>query len=754
MKKRRLTQAIVVFALFCAATPLYAATPWLHTEGNLIKDPCGNTVVLRGVDLIDLGFLQDWHGGAINMIDRLTDKTDSQGYSPGWYPRVLRIMITPPDAVGYGWPHPFDPNDDDFYNTLLRPVVDYCKTKDLYAIIDWHYVANTYDHVDSTSAFWTYMAPRFANDSHVIFELFNEPINDLNGDWIFNSHDTDDWLSVRTDMQSWINIVRTYAPNNLILVAGPFYSQVIGPAAVDPLTADNIAMVSHIYPGHWLDSSHTWLYRAQITTALMRYPVFMSEWGFSIDSDPSLQGTIPNYGQPLSDFREQRKISNSAWVASYDWGPPMFYDPGGWPKPAGPWPLRIGEDQMGGYTKDMLYATRNDSQPSEGDTTPPAAPTGLTATAGNLTVSLDWNDNTEGDLYGYDIYRSTTPRGRTNRLNLVRSKTSAYTDTNVVANNTYYYVVTAVDANFNSSAYSNQVSATPRRYVGVIGSWASGTSHTKENGSSRALILIVHAEHTAAICSTSVTYGNQPMTKVIEGVVPGSTYVAAYILNEAGVAAATNSNFVTTWNVTPPTVGYSSVFLGNVDQATLVGASDSNGTTTLDPINTNPLSTINGDMVIEAATCGNLGSYTLNNDFIEGIDQTINWTITGVTGYKAATGVPETPSVDFSGTVNRQVIIGFVVNVLSPHTYSDCNEVRTAGHRLNSDLNGDCSVDYQDLEIIAYHWLHTDCIAPGNCQNADFTPIDGTVDFFDFIDFGPQWMQCNDPENPYCTPNW
>ena len=24
------------------------------------------------------------------------------------------------------------------------------------------------------------------------------------------------------------------------------------------------------------------------------------------------------------DFREARKISNSAWVASYDWGPPMF----------------------------------------------------------------------------------------------------------------------------------------------------------------------------------------------------------------------------------------------------------------------------------------------------------------------------------------------------------------------------------------------------------------------------------------------
>ncbi len=31
-------------------------------------------VVLRGVSLIDLGFLQGWQGGAINMINRLTDE--------------------------------------------------------------------------------------------------------------------------------------------------------------------------------------------------------------------------------------------------------------------------------------------------------------------------------------------------------------------------------------------------------------------------------------------------------------------------------------------------------------------------------------------------------------------------------------------------------------------------------------------------------------------------------------------------------
>jgi glucuronoarabinoxylan endo-1,4-beta-xylanase len=87
--------------------------------------------------------------------------------------------------------------------------------------------------------------------------------------------------------------------------------------------------------------------------------------------------------------------------------------------------------------------------------------------------------------------------------------------------------------------------------------------------------------------------------------------------------------------------------------------------------------------------------------------------------------------------------------------FADCAAVQASGnHRLDSDLNGDCYVDYEDLAIIAYYWLHTDCTAPGNCQGADFAPTDGTVNFLDFADFGPQWMQCNNPLDANCTPNW
>ncbi len=341
-------RAVVLLVFACLTTPLYAATPWLHVDGNEIKDPAGNVVVLRGVSTIDLGFLEGWQGGAINMIDRLTDKTDTQGTSPGWYTRILRIPVHPPDAVG-NWPHRFDPDDDSFYNNLLRPVIDYCAARDIYAIIDWHYIDDTWDKVEQTSEFWEYMAPRFAGDSHVLFEIFNEPINNSGGS------QTERWLTFRGDAQTWVDIIRTHAPDNLILVGGPQWSQIIAPAATYPVSGGNIVYVAHVYPAHWLGiyGSQSF-FKGQITTCTAAHPVIMTEWGFTTTSEVLLNGTITNYGRPLMDFLEQNGVGNTAWVASTNWGPPMFHSN---------WTLRCGEGEMGCFVKDMLYARRNDDRP-------------------------------------------------------------------------------------------------------------------------------------------------------------------------------------------------------------------------------------------------------------------------------------------------------------------------------------------------------------------------------------------------------
>ncbi len=96
-----------------------------------------------------------------------------------------------------------------------------------------------------------------------------------------------------------------------------------------------------------------------------------------------------------------------------------------------------------------------------GDSTPPVAPAGLAATAGDGAVSLDWNDNSESDLDGYTVYRATSSGGPFSAVNSTLLTASLYNDTGLTNNTTYYYVVTASDNSSNESASSNEASATP-----------------------------------------------------------------------------------------------------------------------------------------------------------------------------------------------------------------------------------------------------------------------------------------------------
>jgi len=110
------------------------------------------------------------------------------------------------------------------------------------------------------------------------------------------------------------------------------------------------------------------------------------------------------------------------------------------------------------YSAESSYSSEASATPGD---PPPAAPIGLAATPDDKEVSLDWNDNTEPDLDGYNVYRSLTSGSGYSKINGSLLATSAYTDTGLTGGETYYYVVTAVDTLANESGYSSEVSATP-----------------------------------------------------------------------------------------------------------------------------------------------------------------------------------------------------------------------------------------------------------------------------------------------------
>jgi len=78
--------------------------------------------------------------------------------------------------------------------------------------------------------------------------------------------------------------------------------------------------------------------------------------------------------------------------------------------------------------------------------TPPAAPTGLVLTNGDGGVGLDWNNNSESDLSGYNVYRSGTIAGTYTKLNGALLTTSAYNNTGTTNGTVYFYKVGAVDS--------------------------------------------------------------------------------------------------------------------------------------------------------------------------------------------------------------------------------------------------------------------------------------------------------------------
>jgi alkaline phosphatase/fibronectin type 3 domain-containing protein len=99
------------------------------------------------------------------------------------------------------------------------------------------------------------------------------------------------------------------------------------------------------------------------------------------------------------------------------------------------------------------------------DEIPPVPPAGLIATAGEGEVLLDWADNSELDLAGYNLYRSVASGGPYDLVNPGLLPSSDAADGGLTNGTAYFYVVTAVNIPGKESAPSEEVSAAPQDLV-------------------------------------------------------------------------------------------------------------------------------------------------------------------------------------------------------------------------------------------------------------------------------------------------
>ncbi|MBA3052318.1 hypothetical protein KJ959_08380 [bacterium] len=162
------------------------------------------------------------------------------------------------------------------------------------------------------------------------------------------------------------------------------------------------------------------------------------------------------------------------------------------------------------------------------DNVAPAAPTGVTAIAGDAYVSLSWNANTEDDFSAYLIYRSTDNSVYTNILS---TDSLSLTDTGLTNFTTYYYYLTAKDGSDNESAASAVVYAMPQPPPDVTAPTAVTDLLVSDNSTANALTLRWTAP------GDDGTSGD-----IIGGEfrIQYSTYAAAWSLSSAQIAVSSS----------------------------------------------------------------------------------------------------------------------------------------------------------------------------------------------------------------------
>lgn len=146
---------------------------------------------------------------------------------------------------------------------------------DLYVIVDWHILSdsnpNTYK--DDALAFFEKIASTYGDKPNILYEICNEP----NG--------ATSWDEIRSYAVDVIDRIRSYAPNSIVIVGTPTWSQDVDIASQSPIERDNL-----LYGLHFYAATHKEDLQAKLQTALTNgLPVLVSEFGIT---EASGNGTI------------------------------------------------------------------------------------------------------------------------------------------------------------------------------------------------------------------------------------------------------------------------------------------------------------------------------------------------------------------------------------------------------------------------------------------------------------------------------
>ena len=243
-----LIAACMTLAAGCASSKA-PELPALYVEGTQLM-AAGKPVAMRGVSF-------GWH----NIWPRFYNKEAVKHLHDDWGVQLFRAAIGADDHAKADNPgiHGGYMGEPEFALECLYNVVDGAIESGSYVIVDWH---SHLLHTAEAKDFFTKVATRYADCPNVIYELYNEPVNDS-------------WSELKAYAEELIPVIDSISTvHPLILMGCPHWDQDINLPAEDPLTCyDNLMYTVHFYA-----ATHKDYLRERSDAALAAgIPIFLSE---------------------------------------------------------------------------------------------------------------------------------------------------------------------------------------------------------------------------------------------------------------------------------------------------------------------------------------------------------------------------------------------------------------------------------------------------------------------------------------------
>lgn len=254
------------------------ANGFLKVEGNkIVSSKTNQPVRLRGMSFFWSQWMpQFWTGDTVQWL------------RDDWKATVVRAAM--------GVEHGGYLENPQVEEARVQTVVDAAIQAGIYVIVDWH-DHNADQHRNEARAFFGRMAERYGRQPNVLFEVFNEPVQQA-------------WSGVlKPYHQELVGAIRQHS-DNIIILGTRLWSQEVEEASRDPVEGQNLAYTVHFYA-----NTHRQGLRNKVERALANgVAIFATEWG---TCDASGDGSLDlGEAQAWLDFFGRHHISDANWAVS------------------------------------------------------------------------------------------------------------------------------------------------------------------------------------------------------------------------------------------------------------------------------------------------------------------------------------------------------------------------------------------------------------------------------------------------------